>query len=812
MLHNYLVLALRNLKNHSLFSVINIGSLCLGLCLCLLTAAYVIYEIDYDSGYQHSDRIVRVHRHYGGEDMHLAAVAAPFKDALEKNFSKDIERVARLGMLPAMPMSYGDVVINVDDMLFGEDKIFDIFDFEFIEGDKFDALGSANSIVLTKSSAQKFFGQQPALGKELLLYGLYPLTVTAVINDLDKQSHLRFGSLLSLENLRNSFPQDLVNWDFNNFYTYLLLNSETDSGALELKINNLLAELGNDIANDQSLSLMPLKKIHLHSNLSYEMKANGSYILVWGFSAIALLILIIACINFVNLSTARASHRAKEIGVRKSLGASRQQLITQFLFESFLMSVLAMLLALALAELLMPSLASFVELPLSIKLLYQKQGLLAMLVLLIVVTIFAGGYPAFYLSNLKAIHALKARQKNSSGARSFRTALVLLQFSTSIALIIATHIIVKQTDFALQQELGYQKAQVVNISLSHSKGYENRHVLYRTLKERLLQSEHIVSVAAAQQLPTMAFRDIWSYVKEGQKLGTNDTVSLPTLNAGYQFHQHYQIPLLAGRYFSQELGDQFVRIPSDENPIGEGKAIVSRSAAQALGYSPEQAVDKIIKIPFPPGSTNYHIVGVVEDIHLGSLKEQQKPQVYHLVQNEERFVSVRLAAGHIQEALSYIKQSWQTMLPGEPLPLRFLDKDIELLYSAEKKQSQLLAFSSALTVIIACMGLFGLAVFTTERRQKEIAIRKTLGASSSSIVMLLSKEFVLLVLSANLIAWPMAYIFIQSWLNNFSRHIELGFGPFISAALIALGLAWLTTAAHAGAIAMDRPVKRLRYE
>lgn len=811
MLFNHLKIALRRLYGNALYSLINIIGLTIGLATCLLITSFVLYENSYDKALEKANHTYRIHRHYADEGMHLAAIAAPFMQLIESRIDA-IESIGRLGMTSSIPLSYNDYHTQAEDVLLADSSIFSVLPFEFIIGKPEKSLDKFNTAVLTESAAKKFFGEKNPLGKHLIAYENQPIEVTGVIKDLPHNTHLHFNILLSLENMRVYAPYDFVNWDFNNFYTYIRIKKGEDPKKIERKISSLLGELEEDITQDQSLTLLPIGDIHLHSQKMYEMKKNGSFILTISFSVIAAIILLIACINFMNLSTAQASYRAKEVGIRKTIGANQAQLIFQFLIESTLITFIAMLAALAIVEISSPIFSEFIKKPLSISFLYTHYSLMAIGFCVIIIGLFAGGYPAFYLSSFRPGNVLKVQRNRGIHALNLRKALVILQFSLSSGLIIATTIVIKQTEFLRNQNPGYEKENTIIVPMSFSSNYKNRNDMYYFFRKRLLENDNIISVAGAQQLPTTTLRDIWSYVPEDQNIVSDNMVTLPTLNSTYHFFEHYRVPLLAGRYFSEELGDQYVKVPSEENPIGSGVAILSESAAAALSYSAKEAINKIIKIPFPPGSTNYHIVGVVEDIQFGSLKDESTPQVYHLVKNEERFISIRFKREKEAESIAHIENAWSETVSGRPIKTFYLDEKFQSLYQSEDKQAQVFMFFSILSIIIACMGLFGLAAFTTDKRKKEIGIRKTLGASVSNIVLLLTREFTLLVIAANAIAWPITYWLMQDWLNQFNKSIDLNLFIFITSGAIALVIAWLTVASHAIKSAIMRPLTSIRNE
>lgn len=810
MLKNYLSIALRNILANKVFSVINIVGLALGLAICFLILIFVRYESSFDDYYENAERTYRVTRHYNADDIHSAGIAPPFKEVLKSHFS-EIEAISLLGMGWDFTLGNQEQTVVINDMLMAESDIFDTFNFKVLAGDKENALTRPSTLVLTESIAKKFFGDTNPIGK-YLFFNNNPTEITAVIADQPENTHLQFSVLFSLESMRRWTPADLKNWDLNYYYIYLRLQEGANANQLEAKLPSMMKQLGENVTETQSLKLQKITDIHLFSDLLYEVSANGSYLIVYSFSVIALVILLIACINFMNLSTARSTQRAKEVGVRKVLGATKGQLTVQFLVESILMTAIAMILACALVEFSLPWFATFIERSLNPMSFYTREVLIGIVATTLLVGVFAGSYPAFYVSRFEAAKVLKGVVGKDKGSAYLRKALVVFQFTISITLIAATLVVIKQTEFARQNDPGYNRDNNIVLPLNNVKGYASRNALYKVFRERLLEHHGITSVSAAQQLPTAPLRDMWSYVREDQNLVAENLVSLPTLNASFQFFEHYQIPLLAGRYFSQQHGDNFVIVPTNKNPVGSGIAVISRTSAKILGYTSEEAVNKFIKIPFPPGYTNYKIVGVVEDIHMGSLHENKQPQVYHLVKGEERYVSVRYEPNVLTQVLEHIDAVHFDLMPTIPNARTFLDDNFYAMYQQEDKQAQVFAFFSSLAIIVASLGLFGLASFTAERRRKEIGIRKVMGASVFDIVWLLTREFSVLVLVANIFAWPIAYFSMEAWLASFAESIELSLGLFLVAGLFPLLLAGLIIGTHAAYSAMAKPITNLRYE
>ncbi len=812
MLKSYFQIAIRNLLVNKLFSAINIFGLAIGLAICFLILLFVRHEQTYDKYYEDAENIYRVTRHYDDEDLHIALIAPPFKEAIEAEFNSQIESISLMGWGFDLNLSVGENTIEVTDMLMADSDIFDTFNLKIIAGAREGILDRAGTMVLTASLAKTLFGDEDPIGKYAFYNDQQPYEVTAVIEDQPENTHFQFSVLIGYETMRNWVPDEFNNWDVNYSYLYLRLKDGTDPNLLQSKFPALMDSFGENVTDDQSIQLQRITDIHLHSNLSYEIATNGSYLIVYSFSLIAIVILLIACINFMNLSTARATQRAKEVGVRKALGASKTQLAMQFLIESILITGIAMLFACALVEVSLPYFTQFIERDMSGITLYNTQTLIGVFITTILVGAFAGSYPAFYLAHFQPHKVLKGLAVQGKSTTNVRKLLVVFQFAISITLIVATIVVIKQIDFARNVDPGYDRANNITIPLFSSKEYPDRHVLYNTFREQLLRHPAISSVGASQQLLTSPLQDIWSYVREDENIVAENMISIPTLNVPYHFHPHYNIELVTGRYFSEELGDTFVQIPTHENLIGSGFAIVSRSAASDLGYTPEEAINKYIKIPFSPGYTNYKIVGVVEDIHFGSVREDSQSQIYHLVKYEERQLSIRYAPYQRKAALEHIDKVFNEIFPNRVNNRSSLDDNFDAMYRQEEKQAKVFVFFSGLAIVVASMGLFGLASFTTERRRKEIGIRKVMGASIADIVLLLTKEFSILVIIANLFAWPIAYIAMQNWLSQFTQRIDLHIGIFILAGVLPLLLAWGIIAIQATYSAMSTPVNNLRSE
>ncbi|WP_370977807.1 ABC transporter permease [Agaribacterium sp. ZY112] len=817
MLKNYLLIALRTIASNRLFSAINILGLALGLAACMLIMQFVNYERSYDTHWQNSDDIYRITRYYGGNDDHLATVAPPIKPLVESRFS-DVEDITRLGISGNMPLSYGDKHFSIENLLWADQNVFDFFQLEFIAGDPTTALNRHSTLVMTETQAKRFFGKEDPIGKKLLMFGKFDIEVTGVIKDLPENTHLNFSMLASLVSVERAYPQAMKSWTNNSNYTYIKVKKGSDIAQLKDKFASLLGETNPDIA-DQKLILQAIKDIHLHSDLRFEMPGNGSYITIISFSAVALVILLIACINFMNLSTARATQRAKEVGMRKSVGASRLQLSIQFLGEACLLTAAAMLLACVLVELSLPWFANFVDSPLQNADLYTTKRIMQLIAFTLAVGCIAGSYPAFYLSHFNPIQALKGHATQSTTSIRLRKGLVLLQFAISICLIICTSIVVLQTNYARNIDPGYSRAQNLVLSTPYAVGLQDMLSVYKEMRARLSQHPGILSITHAGQAPASSLRNSVLFFPEDSDYSNDEEAKvLGVVSIGFNYIEHYDFKLIAGRSFSESHNDAYSRFANNDQPVGKINIIISRDSAKKLGYSPEQAIGKVLRENVNRTQqdssliNHYTIIGVVEDVFFSSLLEEQQPMVYQLVEESSQSISIKIDAAHMQSALKAVDDTWRELLPNRAINRSFLDERFIAMYDSEEKQATMLSMFSGLAILIASLGLYGLATFSTNRRTKEIGVRKVLGASVQTIVLLLTKEFSVLVLLANFIAWPLSYYVMSLWLERFSHTITLSPIIFISASVFALVLAWLTVASQAAKAAMTRPTLSLRYE
>jgi len=807
MLKNYLRVALRNLEKYKAYSLINIVGLAVGLACCIIIVLYVQEQLSYDKFNENAERVYRpvFQTVMADRAINDAASPMPMGPALLDEFPQ-VAAYTRLRHWGAPVLRYADKAFSEPKFLFVDSTFFDVFTVDFLAGNPRTALAQPNSVVLTESMAGKYFGNTDPMGKMLNADHESNWIVTGVIRDWPGNSHLGFdflGSLCTLSRSRGTL------WMANECYTYFLLKKGTNHLTFQQEMNRVLmkkyieaqlaAMIGVAAANSVSASgnwtytLQPLTSIHLFSHLDHEFEANGNLSYIYVFSAIAIAILLIACVNFINLATARSEKRSKEVGVRKTLGSSRRQLIRQFLIESVLMSLLAVVLAVGLVELFLPLFNSIAGESISLDLFRSVIAIPALLVFGIVVGLVAGSYPAFYLSSFDPVQVLKgdARWKNSRAI--LRGSLVVFQFVVSIGLFIGTSVILSQLKYIQTRDLGFDKEQVIVIKRANDLGTK-----LEEFKLDLLANASVASVSASSAVPGSE-RDQSVYWIEG---ATNRAPCLlHEIYCDYDFLKTYGIALADGRFFSAE------------HPSDTGAVIVNQQSETAFGI--KNPTGKSLTFPNPTGRwTLATIVGAVKDFSFQSLHEHVSPVALWILRSGHlaSFLSVRIKPGDYPATISFIENTWKKYADNEAIDYSFLDQDIEHMYVADQRTGKIVTTFAILAIFVACLGLLGLAAFVTERRTKEIGIRKALGASLPSIIAMLSKEFAKWVSIANVIAWPLAYYVMNNWLKNFAYRTDISLWIFVASGALALVVALLTVSLHTIKAATANPVESLRYE
>jgi putative ABC transport system permease protein len=808
MFTSYLKIALRNLLGSKLFSGINILGLAIGLASTILIGLFVLDELSYDRHYADADRIYRVSRDFQDQNLYLAANAPQVAALLKQDF-EEVEFAARIFGAQVL-ISHDEVAFYESNIRFADNEFFDIFTFDWLAGDPAQALVRPFTVVLTQSLATKYFGTDNPLGQTLLLENTSPMEVSGIIADLPHNTHLNLSAIASFGTLapfvRDEFFED---WGGNNFHTYIKLRPGADIGAMSEQFPAFLMRHFRENAPDSTgMTAQAVSDIHLHSTRQDEMSPTGSMGTNYVFSAAAAFILVIACFNFMNLSTARSARRGQEVGIRKTLGASRAQIARQFVGESVALTVLATLLAVVAVELVLPYFNAFIGKDLALNLLGDARIPALLLVLVLVVGLFAGSYPAFFLSAFKPGQVL--RSVLATGSALLRNTLVVLQFSIAIILVVATLVVLSQMRFARDIELGFQKEQVLVLTGSPTVGLGPQ---WATLRAQLLSHPEILAVTASGQTPFVANTNAVRVRAEGEEEGRGH----PIMWVDYDFFATYDIPVLAGRAYSEAFPADRLIGNADGTATAGDSFIINKLAAEQYGWTPEEAIGKTLTV-FDGANHAGSIVGVVGDSYFESVRSNIKPMMFIMPDYMDDGVasmtvaSLRLSGNNLQDTLAYIDTVWEQFMPDFPMSRYFLDDQFNAQYQAETRQGRLLYYFALLAIFIACMGLYGLASYNAERRRKEVGVRKVMGGSVWSIVVLLTNDFSKLVLFSNLIAWPLAWFAMDRWLQNFAYRIDLTPLIFIGSGLIALCIAWATVGGTAAKAASAKPVLALRYE
>ncbi|GAB5517827.1 MAG: ABC transporter permease [Rhodothermales bacterium] len=792
MLHNYLRIALRTLRQQKGYTLINVGGLALGLACTFLIVVHIQHELSYDTFHAQSEDLYRLirERTNGAETWRQANTTAGITPEVLDLGLPEIQHIARID--DRNPYFYTEgQVHNVHGVMYVDAAFLDMFSFELQRGTPTTVLRDPFSIIVTKSEASKLFGTADPMGKVISYNNRFDLTVTGVMADPPVNSHLEFKYIVPFELITQIMGQDeLTSHDNGNYFTYVQLAPSSDPGAVQQKLDAWGAERFGAQGTSTKYILQPLEEIHLTTDLQWDMggHVDPQYLLMLGL--IGVFILFIACVNFMNLATARAAKRAKEVGVRKSLGAGRKQLIGQFLGESMLLSLVAIVMAMGLVVVALPFFNEVINGTAAFE--ASNWGLVLILVTVgLSAGLIAGSYPAFYLSAFHPSAVLKGKATQGRSAVRFRKVLIVTQFGISIVLIMCTMTVFNQLDYLREQSLGFDKEQVVFLPIT-SPIRDSYDVLRNTLE----QSPRIQSVSMAGGLPGRVNTNRGYNWPGATAEAEENGRSLYTMIADPDLIETLGLELIEGRTFSWDR-------PADAHDT----YILNESAAELLGY------DLAVNQPFRAWDREMgQVIGVVKDFHFQSLHQEVQPLVINYKPNWLGTIAIRLAPGDPALAIADVKQAWAEYAPGYPVDYRFLDEDFDRLYRTENELKSLFGFFAGIAIFVACLGLFGLASYSAERRTKEIGVRKVLGASVQSMVVLMTKEFIQLVLIAFVVAAPLAYWLMSDWLNDFAYRVSMGLGTLALTALLALGVAWLTVAYQAFKAAHSDPIHALRYE
>ncbi|HQW83357.1 MAG TPA: ABC transporter permease [Ferruginibacter sp.] len=813
MLKNYFKIAFRNLWKNKGYSVINIFGLAIGLASCLLITLYVTDELSYDRHFKNANQIYRINSdiRVGGADLHMTQTSDMMGELLKKDYPQ-VETYTRIYTSDgAKLLRKGNEYISENRVANVDSTFFTVFQLPAIEGNTSTALNEPNTVVLTESAAKKYFGTVTVLGKIIEVKEddtNIPYKITAVIKDLPKETHFDFDFYFSMKNVNYQWGQ----LTSHNFHTYLLLKPGTDYKAFEknfdnyinkyvlpyakqfIKINNMdeFRKAGNKL----EYSLIPLTSIHLYSDYTFEITPSGNIQYVYIFSAVALFILILACINFMNLSTARSTKRAKEVGIRKVLGTQRKTLIGQFLVESTITATISLIIGLIIAFLILPLFNDVAAKSLSVNNLFGFHILPFLILLPLVVGLLAGSYPALFLSKFKPIVVLKGNVGTGFKRSNLRNALVIFQFTTSIILIIGTLVVYGQLNYIQNKKLGFNKEQVLIIDGAYALGNN-----VQAFKNDVLAMQGVSSGTLSSYLPvTNSSRSDYSFSKEAV-MDTKSGIDMQTWQIDYDYLKTMGMEIVKGRNFSKDYG-------SDSSAI-----LITETTARMLGF--DDPVGKTIYSPIGnPGAgalVPVQIIGVVKDFYFESLRKKLGPLCFILAKSTG-LASFKVSAGSVKTLIPQIENKWKLLAPGMPFSYRFMNDSFNEMYRSEQRAGTLAIVFAILAVFIACLGLFGLVTYMAEQRTKEIGIRKVLGASVSNVVTMLSKDFLILVALASILAFPIAWWAMHKWLQDFEYRINISVWIFVLAAGAALLIALLTISYQAIKAALSNPVKSLRTE
>ena len=795
MIKNYLTVAIRNIARNKTFSAINILGLAIGMACCILILLYVQDELSYDRHHEHADRIYRVAAEgkVAGTMRQFAITPFPMGPALVKDYPEVIKSVRFFqGTNPRTLVEdqHGQAFFE-DGVLFTDANVFEVFNFPLSQGDPKTAFLEPFSIVITEAMAQKYFGKHNPIGQPLILFKKASFKVTGVLKDAAHNTHFQFDFLAS------PILQE-PGWFNHEYYTYLLLQQNDSAGELEAKLPNFIethaGEQHKALGYKIDYFLQPLTDIHLHSHLEWEISPNGDIRYVYLFLSIAFFVLILACINFMNLSTARSATRSKEVGMRKVVGANRMQLIRQFMGESILLALVALLFAVVLVELSLPAFNTFIQRELVLDYAGNWHVVLALLSVALFAGMLSGIYPAFFLSAFQPVEVLKSTMRRGLKTSNSRKTLVVFQFVISIVLIIGTVVIYHQSDYIKNKKLGFNKEHVI-VMPNPGEQLTERYRSILSTYPNVLNTSRSVSVPG-RKLPSNLFRP-------SSDSAYPDGLMMNHLQVDHGFISTYGLELIEGRDFSKDIS-------SDKY----GTFILNESAMRKLGWT--SLANQKLELIFPEGNklkveAQGDVVGVVKDFHYKSLHHEIEPLII-MTGNWFAYFAIRIRSDDVVGTLSFLKTQWKEIAPNKPFDYFFLDDDYDKLYRTEEQIGTLFALFSILAIFVASLGLFGLASFTAQRRIKEIGIRKVLGASVSNLVLMLSKEFALLVGIANLIAWPIAYYAMNRWLQDFAYRIDLEIWAFVLSGFLALFIALTTVSYQAWKVARTNPVDALRYE
>jgi putative ABC transport system permease protein len=803
MIKNYIKIAFRTMRRHKIYSFINIAGLTVGISCFILLILYVQYERSFDAFHKKADRIYRIIRKHPGRKYRdrdfTAQTPGPLAQTLAEEYP-EVDQATKLGLyFQELLFTHGNQSFY-ENGISADKNFFKVFSFTLLRGNPETALAEPASIVLTEKLAEKYFGNEEPLGKTMRINDEYDAKVTGIIEKIPKNSHLQFDYIMSLMSLKliqgdNNY---LVRWDTpNNFQTYITLHKDTDFRELEKKLPGFVQRYLGDLERNQkgqmeSYFLQSLKSIHLDSRVEDAISVNSNKTNIYVFTIIASFILLIACINYVNLTTARASKRSKEIGIRKVVGAFRQQLLKQFLFESIILTILAFSAASLIVLFILPVFNSFIDREITIHFLKDPSVILCLISLLGLTAILSGLYPSVAISSFQPIKILKGADYSVSRKSRLRNSLVVFQFCISILLLLGTLVIIKQLNFIRNKEMGFNRENILVVTIRDNRISES----FPSIKNAFLQYSNITAVTKSNDLP-ITRGSTGGVIVEGTNADPGYEFKPYIMYVDHDFLNVFAIDLVAGRNFSTEFINESLN-----------SVIINETAARMLGW--KDPIGKECRTW--PAEENGKVIGVVKDFHFHSLYSQIAPLIVTCVPQMGHYLSFKLGSGDVEKTIAFIKKTLKSFGSNRPLEYFFFDDTFDRMYRSEQKLGAAFNYLSALALFIACLGLFGLASYTAETRTKEIGIRKVLGAPTSKIIFLLSGKFASSILFANIIALPFAYYVSLKWLENFAYKTSIPIWIFLLPAAISFIISLLTVSFQTIKAATANPVDSLRYE
>jgi len=788
MIRNYFKIAFRNIWRHKGYSFINIFGLAIGLACCLLILLWVQDELGYDTFHAQANNLYRVEQDqdYSGRLYHVNVTPWPCIPAWKEEIPEVVD-ATRYGWCGGRSFRFGEKSFMENEVQAVDPAFFTMFDYPLIKGNRNTILDDPHSVVINEETAEKYFGEANPIGQVLTVDNQFQLTVTGVLGKASRSSILDPVILISIE-----FAKDLDSynegWGNNSIISFVLLQENTESSL----INGKLTAVVNNHRSENShtkFSVRPITDVHLRGYFGFS-DSGQTIVYIYIFSIIAGFVLLIACINFMNLATARSANRAREIGIRKVVGAQRKNLIYQFIGESLILSFLAAVVALLFVNLLLPAFNDIASKEIDVSALLQGNFIMGLLIITLITGIIAGSYPALFLSAFRPVKVLKG-QLTTGRSYTLRKVLVIFQFTLSILLTVGTLVIYQQLNFMRSKDLGFNQEHVIAVGIRGDIGKS-----YESLKAELSQVPQVLGVSASSHRPTNIGSNSGGVDWDGKDPELELVVGMSSVD--FDYIETMGITMVEGRAFSKEF---LTDLATNDNIA----FIINETLARIIDK--ESIINENLQFLGDEGP----IIGVMKDFHFRSVHNEIEPLAIFVYPEWFSTMLIRLAPGH-STSLAAVEKTWNRVLPNAPLDYRFLDEDLEWMYRIEIGMSKLVKYFSILAIIIACLGLFGLASFTAEQRTKEIGIRKVLGASAANLVMLLSNQFTKWVLIANVIAFPIAYLILSKYLENYAYRIDLGVGPFLLAGVLALVIALITVSLQAVKAALANPVDALKYE